>query len=71
MPVTPDLRALSTLGVKRAGLGLPDPTATAAHSFAASAAATSILSASLLDGSDLDGMDHKACLLYTSDAADE
>ena len=55
-----DLRILTSLGVKQAGVGIADPTATADACFAASEAATMALTKALLDGTPLDVAAHNA-----------
>jgi hypothetical protein len=53
-PGVASLRSLLVLPVRQAGLGIPNPTATAGPCYAASKACTSHLTASLLNGSELD-----------------
>jgi hypothetical protein len=51
-------RELTSLSVRRAGLGLPDPTQTAAGCFAASVACTKVLARSLVTGATLSSHVH-------------
>ena len=68
-PIPADLRRLLSLPVKHAGIGVPDPTASAANHHATSTECTSLLTSSLLGHTTFNLADHKSTMQQGRSAA--